>query len=395
MGYDFGRLAPRNGSASVKWSKAIMESMYGRTDLLPLWVADMDFDCAQPIKDALARVASSGIFGYSCRTEEYMDATSGWFSIRHGWDVDKDWLVFSPGVVAGINAIIQQFTSPGDKIILQSPVYHPFFSLIAGNGRLVSDNRLLELGGGDYAMDFEDLERRACDPKAKLLLLCNPHNPVGKVWGRAELERLGDICLANGVLVVADEIHCDLVFKERRHIPFASIKESFATGSITCTAISKTFNLAGLQVSNLIAANGELRSGLEERLETSGIAEPNPFGLAAAVAAYTEGGGWLDEALSYMERNRDFIEDFLRRDIPEITYRKPDGTYLAWLDFRGLGLGNDGLKNMLVEEARVALNQGYIFGSAGSGFARLNFACPRLVLDKALEGIAKAVGKAR
>ncbi|HNV34263.1 MAG TPA: MalY/PatB family protein [Bacillota bacterium] len=395
MGYDFDRLVPKQGSASVKWSKAVMEEINGRGDLLPLWVADMDFDCAGPIKEALAEVASSGTFGYSCRTGEYMEATSGWFSIRHGWDVDKDWLVFSPGVVAGINAIIQQFTRPGDKIILQSPVYHPFFGLVNGNGRIVSDNRLLELGGGDYAMDFEDLERRASDPKAKLLLLCSPHNPVGKVWSRAELERLGDICLANGVLVVADEIHCDLVFRERRHVPFASIKESFAMGSITCTAISKTFNLAGLQISNLIAVNGKLRERLKERLETCGISEPNPFGLAAAVAAYTEGGGWLDEALSYMEKNRDLMADFLGREIPEITYRRPDGTYLAWLDFRSMGLGDAGLRGMLVDDARLALNQGYIFGESGSGFARLNFACPRFILEKALENIRGAVARRR
>jgi len=389
--YDFDKTADRAGSGSVKWSDSIMEGMHGRRGLLPLWVADMDFDCAEPIMRAVAQTASSGIFGYTYRTDDYADAVKGWFLRRHGWRIESDWMVYSPGVVTGINAIIQEFTSPGEKVIIQSPVYHPFAHSIENNGRKVLDNRLVELGGGDYGINFEDLERKASDPLARMILLCSPHNPVGKVWTRAELERLGEICISNGVIVVSDEIHCDLVYEGHAHVPFSSLRKDFEGNCITCTAAGKTFNLAGLQMANLIVSDPEKRDALVRRMEANGIQEPTPFGLKAAIAAYSHGDEWLEQVLSYLQGNIDFMDSFFKENVPEVVFRKPDGTYLAWLDFRALGLGNEGLARMITYEAGLALNHGYIFGEAGSGFERLNFACSRTTLEKALLGIEKGV----
>lgn len=391
MHYDFDRFADRAGSASVKWSDSIMEDMNGRKGLLPLWVADMDFDCAKPIMEALTQTASSGIFGYAYRTDDYAEAVKGWFLRRHGWKMESDWIVYSPGVVTGINAVIQEFTLPGEKVIIQSPVYHPFAHSITNNGRAILDNRLIELGGGDYAMDFDDLEKKASDPLAKVILLCNPHNPVGKVWTGPELERLGEICVSNGVMVVSDEIHCDLVYKGNKHIPFSGIRDNFRDSCISCTAVGKTFNLAGLQMANLIISDPAKRKALERRMEANGIQEPTPFGLKAAIAAYSHGDEWLDQVLSYLEGNIGFMGSFIEEKVPEVTFRKPDGTYLAWLDFRALGLGNEGLARLITDVAGLALNHGYVFGEAGSGFERLNFACSRSTLEKALIGIERAV----
>ena len=391
MHYDFDRFADRAGSGSVKWSDSIMEEIDGRKGLLPLWVADMDFDCAEPIMRAVAQAASSGIFGYTYRTEDYAEAVKGWFMRRHGWRIQSDWIVYSPGVVTGINAVIQEFTLPGEKVIIQSPVYHPFAHSIENNGRTILDNRLVELGGGDYGIDFEDLERKASDPLAKLILLCNPHNPVGKVWTRPELERLWEICISNGVIVVSDEIHCDLVYEGHEHVPFSSIREDFKENCIACTAAGKTFNLAGLQMANLLVSDPEKRKTLVRRMEANGIQEPTPFGLKAAIAAYSQGDEWLDQVLSYLQDNINFMGSFIEEKVPEVSFRKPDGTYLAWLDFRALGLGNEGLARMIADEAGLALNHGYIFGVAGSGFERLNFACSRSTLEKALMGVERAV----
>lgn len=390
MRYDFDRHIERRGTCSVKWSDEIMRQMNGRTGLTPLWVADMDFACPQPVIDAVIEEARRGVYGYSYRTDGYFESFIGWNERRHDWKVERDWLIYSAGVVTALNAAVQEFTEEGDKVIIQPPVYHPFFYSVRNNRRQVLENTLRELPGGDYAMDFDGLEKMASDPKAKLAILCSPHNPVGKVWSEGELRRFGEICLANGVLVIADEIHSDLIFKGRRHVPFATLSEDFARRSITCTAPSKTFNMAGLQVSNLIVPDDGLRKALSERMEANGIEEPGIFGVVAAEAAYRHGEEWLAQALDYMESNAEFIGDFVRRRMPRVGYRKPDGTYLAWLDFRGMGLDEDALKELVVDKAGLALNLGTMFGPSGSGFARLNFSCTKALLEDSMSRLASS-----
>lgn len=386
----FDRITPRTGSSSIKWSSEAMQRINGRGDLLPMWIADMDFDCAEPIMKAIAEVAAQGMFGYSYRTKDYFKAITGWFAKRHGWRVDEDWLLYSSGVVAGLNAIIQEFTEPGDSVIVQSPVYHPFFSCILENGRAVSDNALVEEGKGKYGIDFDDLKKRAADPRTKLMLFCNPHNPVGMVWSRDEVYELGRICVDNNVLIVADEIHSDLVFEGKKHTPFMSLCEEFADSSIACTAISKTFNLAGLQTANLIVKNEKIRKALEKRLSMNGIEEPNVFGTAAAIAAYEEGGKWLDDALVYLSGNANELGELIAGSMPRVVYRKPDGTYLAWLDFRAYDLAEPELRKIIVEKAGIAVSMGGMFGDKGKGFVRLNFACPRQSLKDAVSRLSSA-----
>lgn len=390
MRYDFDRHIERRGTCSVKWSDEIMRQMNGKSGLTPFWVADMDFACPQPVIGAVMEEARRGIYGYSYRTDRYFESFIRWNERRHGWKVDRDWTVYSPGVVTALNAIVQEFTEAGDKIIIQPPVYHPFFYSVRNNGRQVLENTLKELPGGDYIMDFEGLQQMASDPKAKLAILCSPHNPVGRVWREDELRRFGEICLANGILVVADEIHSDLVFEGYRHIPFATLSEDFARHSITCTAPSKTFNMAGLQVSNLVVPDEGIRKALSERMEANGIEEPGIFGVVAAEAAYSHGEEWLAQLLCYLEANADLIGSSIAGSMPGVAYRKPQGTYLAWLDFRGMGLDEAALKHLLVDRAGLALNLGAMFGSSGSGFARLNFGCPRPLLSECLSRMVSA-----
>jgi cystathionine beta-lyase len=390
MHYDFDRHIERRGSCSVKWSDEIMSQINGKAGLTPLWVADMDFACPQPVIDAVIEEARRGIYGYSYRTDRYFESFVRWNERRHGWKIDRDWTIYSSGVVTALNAIVQEFTEAGDKVIIQPPVYHPFFYSVRNNGRQVMENTLKELPGGDYAMDFESLQKMASDPKAKLAILCNPHNPVGRVWREDELRRFGEICLSNGILVVSDEIHSDLILSGHKHMPFATLSADFAKGSITCTAPSKTFNIAGLQVSNLIVPDEGIRKALSERMEANGIEEPNIFGVVAAEAAYSHGEEWLGQLLSYLEVNAELVGKFVSESMPGVAYRKPEGTYLAWLDFRGMGMDEGALKHLLVDKAGLALNLGAMFGSSGSGFARLNFGCPRPLLTDYLSRLASA-----
>lgn len=390
MHYDFDRHIERRGSCSVKWSDEIMSQINGKAGLTPLWVADMDFACPQPVIDAVIEEARRGIYGYSYRTDRYFESFVRWNERRHGWKIDRDWTIYSSGVVTALNAIVQEFTEAGDKVIIQPPVYHPFFYSVRNNGRQVIENTLKELPGGDYAMDFESLQKMASDPKAKLAILCSPHNPMGRVWREDELRRFGEICLSNGILVVSDEIHSDLILSGHKHMPFATLSADFAKGSITCTAPSKTFNIAGLQVSNLIVPDEGIRKALSERMEANGIEEPNIFGVVAAEAAYSHGEEWLGQLLSYLEVNAELVGKFVSESMPGVAYRKPEGTYLAWLDFRGMGMDEGALKHLLVDKAGLALNLGAMFGSSGSGFARLNFGCPRPLLTDYLSRLASA-----
>ncbi|HEY8910142.1 MAG TPA: MalY/PatB family protein [Desulfosporosinus sp.] len=387
MNYDFNRVIDRQNTNAIKLD--FTKTVFGTDDVLPMWVADMDFEAPQQVIEALLTKAKHGIFGYSDGTESYYEAVIGWMSRRHNWRIEKDWICFSPGVVPALIWLVRAFVKPGEKVVLQSPVYPPFFRSIESNGAELLNNPL-KLENGRYVIDFEDLEEKL-KSGAKMLILCNPHNPVGRVWNREELIRIGELCLKYQVIVVADEIHSDLVLPGQTHIPFATLSEEVAMNSIVCTAPSKTFNLAGLQTSNIIIPNPEYRRVFKEMLTQNGMGLPNVFGLVAMEAAYNEGEGWLDQLLEYLQENVKFLVHYLERNIPRVKVIIPEGTYLVWLDFRELGLKPKALQAFLLKEAHVAMNAGYTFGPGGEGFERLNIACPRSVLQEGLERIAQAV----
>jgi cystathionine beta-lyase len=389
LNYDFDRVIDRYRSNSIKWDFA--ESIFGSADVLPMWVADMDFEAPRPVIEALISKARHGIFGYADGTESYYEAIIGWMRRRHNWRIEKDWVCFSPGVVPALLWLVRAFVKPGEKVILQSPVYPPFFRSIESNGAELLNNRLM-YENGRYIIDFNDLEQKIRSG-AKMLILCNPHNPVGRVWEREELIKIGELCLQYQVLVVSDEIHSDLIFSGHRHIPFASLSEELAMNSIVCTAPSKTFNLAGLQTSNIIIPNPKLRKTFKEILSVNGIGHPNIFGLVAMEAAYNEGEEWLDKLLGYLEENVRVLLKYLESNIPKVKGIVPEGTYLVWLDFKGLGMPPKELQEFLLKKARVAMNAGYTFGPGGEGFERLNIACPRSVLEEGLLRIAQAINE--
>ena len=386
--YDFDTAVERRGTASVKWD--LVDRLFSGHDLLPLWVADMDFASPQPVIEALVRRAQHGVFGYTACMDGYYDAAIAWTGERHGWQVQKDWLVFCPGVVPALNMAVQAFTSPGGGVIIQQPVYYPFMRSILGNGRRVVNNPL-RLSGGRYEMDFDDLARKARDPDAKLMILCSPHNPVGRVWTRPELEQLGAICCENNITVVADEIHADLVLPGHQHTAFASLSEDCLQAAITCTSPSKTFNLAGLHTAHAIIADPEKRDAFSKALVQSGLQWPNAFGTVAHEAAYRSGGPWLEQLLRYLKDNLEFLKGFIAGHLPQVQVIEPEATYLVWLDCRALGLDWQGLKNLMQQQAGVALDEGYIFGHEGRGFERINIACPRSILRECLERMAAAV----
>ena len=384
----FDKVIDRMGTQSAKWNQ------YDE-DVLPLWVADMDFQSPQPIIDAIFERTKHGIFGYSYYYAEYFTAILNWFKRHYNWDIAQEWLAFTPGVIPAINIAIQAFTNPGDKIIIQNPVYYPFFGTIKNNGRQIQYNPL-QLNNGRYEMNLEDLKEKVKDPRANVLILCNPHNPVGRVWSREELIELGEICIENKTLIISDEIHCDLVYPGYEHINFALIKDEFAMNSITCTSLSKTFNLAGLQLSTIIIPNPELHKNFANSVERVFLPEeygylPNSLSLAAYTAGYEKCDDWLTSLLSYIDKNLEFLKLFLKNNIPQIEVIEPEGTYLVWLDFRNLGIANDQLEKFLVEKAKVALDDGSKFGKGGEGFQRMNIACPRSILDEALKRIERGI----
>lgn len=385
--YNFDQIIDRRQTSSVKWD--FNQRVFGRGDILPMWVADMDFSAPEAVVEALVNRAKHGIYGYSDGMDSYYQALIDWMQVRHGWEIQRDWISFSPGIVPALNELVRCLTRPGDKILVQFPVYPPFFQAIQNHEReLVSSQLTLE--NGRYAIDFADLEEKfACG--VKMMILCNPHNPVGRVWDRVELERLGQLCLAHGVLVISDEIHSDLIYEGYRHIPFASLSPELALHSIVCTAPSKTFNLAGLQTSNLIIPNAKYRQAYRASLDLTGIHHPNLFGMTAMEAAYRQGGDWLDQLMTYLLGNRKFINSFLSQELPQIKVIQPEGTYLIWLDFRALGMNPKALQKFLVHEAGVGLSAGYLFGPGGEGFARLNLGCARSVLAEGLQRIKTAV----
>ena len=336
---------------------------------------------------ALREKTEHGIFGYSAADQTYYDALAAWFERGFGYRVEKEWVTQSPGVVFAIAAAIRAFTSEGDGVLIQRPVYYPFSNMIRGNGRVIINNQLTLLGGR-YYIDFDDFERKIVENSVKLFIFCSPHNPVGRVWQRGELVRLGEICLKHSCLVVSDEIHCDFVYPGSRHTVFASILPEFAENTVTCTAPSKTFNLPGLQVSNIIIQNSEVRVKFAKEIRGTGFDEMNILVLAACRGAYARGEGWLDALRAYLAGNLDFLRAFLLENVPQVKLIEPDGTYLVWLDFRELGLTARELDRLIVEKARLWLDGGSMFGEEGAGFQRINIACPRAVLRRALERLA-------
>lgn len=373
---------------SVKWDHT--EAIFEKEDLLPMWVADMDFRAPQPVIDALTTRIQHGIFGYSMPTENTKSAIQGWLNRRHQWPIQQDWIVFTPGVVPALSAAVNTYTEKGDKVVIQSPVYYPFRDMVEKSEREVVDNPLVRRNG-KYEMDFNDLETKIADPEVKMLLLCNPHNPVGRVWKKEELRKLAELCLANHVLIVSDDIHFDLIFKGYEHTLISSLSNEIAANTITCIAPSKTFNLAGMQLSTIIIPDEEKREKFNAYMGKLGLFAPSPFGITAVEAAYNHGEEWLDDLMDYLQENLSYLTTFINERLPQIDVIEPEGTYLVWLDFTKLNMSHEELEQFVQGEARLALDEGYIFGEGGKGFERINIACPQSVLQEGLERLEKAI----
>jgi cystathionine beta-lyase len=385
---DFDTVIDRRNTSCLKFDFAKKRGM--PEDVLPLWVADMDFKTSSYIQDALTAQAEHGIYGYTESTDSYFEAVHDWILQHYDWEVSEKWLVKTPGIVYALAMAVQAFTEKGDAVLIQQPVYYPFSGVIRDNGRRIVSNSLVYDGNGGYTMDFEDFEKKIMDEKVKLFFLCNPHNPVGRVWNRDELEKVGDICEKHGVVVVSDEIHADFVWK-KKHLVLANLKENYKDFVITATAPSKTFNIAGLQVSNLFIPNPELKKKLIGAIDASGYSQLNAAGLIAAEAAYRHGEEWYQAMKAYVKSNIAYTAQYLRENIPQLKMIEPEGTYLVWIDCRGLGLSNQQLEDLIVQKAGLWLDSGIIFGDDGRGFQRINIACPRATLTLALEKLKKAV----
>ena len=395
MRYDFDEVCDRKNTGCVKWDN--VRTMFGSEEVIPMWVADMDFPVAQPIIEALQKRAGHRFYGYTQPDPSVIEAVVDRMQRKFDWKIEPEWIVFTPGVVPALHIAVRSLTHPGDEIILQEPVYYPFFPAIRSSGCQVVTNNL-RLSNDRYEMDYADLESKFL-PKTgmmpmpnriKALILCNPQNPVGRHWSKEEITRLGEIVIRNGSIVVSDEIHCEILYRGYKHTPFASISEEFAQNSIVCMAPSKTFSLAGLGTSTIIIPNKKLRA---EYVNTrAGILPgPNLFGYTALEAAYRYGDEWLEQVLDYLQGNLEFLTDYFGKKIPRIKVIQPQGTYLVWLDCRKLGLDDLSLRSFMREKAKVGLDDGFLFGNSGKGFQRMNIACPRSILSEALQRIESAV----
>jgi cysteine-S-conjugate beta-lyase len=394
MKYDFDQIWNRKNTDSAKWGS--LERMFGSDDVIPMWVADMDFPVAQPILDALKNRVEHPFYGYTFPDAGVTEAVVERMRMKFNWEIDPEWIVYTPGVIPALNVAIRAITHPSDGIILQEPAYFPFFSAVNSSGCHIQNNQVTQVGNL-YEMDYDDLEKKlSIEPgmrgpnRNKAIIFCNPHNPIGRLWTRDEVSRMGEIVIGSGGVVIADEIHCEILMKGYKHTPFATISEEFAQNSITCMSPSKTFNLPGLEISTIIIPNRKLR---DEFTSTRAGILPNPnlFGYVALEAGYRYGDEWLEQVLDYLQGNLDFINDFIGENIPQIKVTEHQGTYLLWLDFRELSLDNESLRTFMREKAKVGLNEGYTFGESGSGFLRMNFACPRSIVQEALTRIEKAV----
>ena len=387
MKYDFDEVVERRGTGCLKYDFA--KERGKKEDVLPLWVADMDFKTVPAVTKRLQKAVEHGIYGYSDSKEDYFAAVSGWYRDHFDWNTKQEWMIKTPGVVFALAAAVRAYTEKGDAVLIQQPVYYPFRQVIESNDRkLVSSD--LVLRDGHYEIDFEDFEAKIKEHQIHLFLLCSPHNPVGRVWKEWELRKIGEICLKYQVVVVSDEIHSDFVYPGNKHYVFASIEPEFEKISVICTAPSKTFNLAGLQVSNIFIADEGLRKKFIRAVDQAGYSQVNLMGLVACQAAYEEGAEWLLQLKEYLLGNLSFVREYLKENLPEVKLIEPEGTYLIWLDFEALGLERKELE-ALIDKAGLWLDSGDIFGAAGRGFERINVACPRSVLTEALERLARVV----
>ena len=385
MKYNFDTITPRKNTNSLKYDYASKKNL--PTDLLPLWVADMDFPSPKPVIDALIEKSKHGIFGYSDTTDDYDHVLKQWFKNQYNWPIDSEWLVKTPGVVYAINMAIHAYTNPNDYILIQEPVYYPFRESIEKNHRNIIVNELVYTNQHHYAIDFDDFEDKIKTYHVKLFILSNPHNPVGRVFTHKELEKLGRICLKHNVLVLSDEIHQDFIYPGHQHVVFAGINDAFAQISITCTSPSKTFNLAGLQLSNIFIPNPKLRKAFLCALAQSGYSQPNIMGIVSCQAAYEHGHEWLIQLKNYLFENLAFTRNYLKAHLPSVHLIEPEGTYLIWLDFSSLNLSDEVIRKKMLYDAKVWLDDGTMFGQGGSGFQRINIACPRAILEQALKQI--------
>ena len=384
--YDFDQLIPRRGTNSVKWDEE------PAADILPMWVADMDFRTAPCVVEALRRRVEHGIYGYATVPESYYGAVTSWFARRHGWTPGADWILPVTGVIPALSAILRALTRPGDRVLVLTPVYNHFFIAIDNSGCSAAECELT-YGDNRYTVDFDALERRAADPAVKLMLLCNPHNPAGRVWTPEELRRIGDICLRRDILVVADEIHCELVMPGFRYTPFASLSEEFARRSVTCASPSKAFNLAGMQIANIVSADADVRTGIDRAINDNEVCDVNPFGVEALMAAYDRGEEWLDRLREYLADNYRMLCGFFAEYLPQYPVLPLEGTYLVWIDCRTTGVSSEQIAARLLAEAKLMISPGTIYGPGGEDFIRLNIACPRSLLEEGLLRLRKVLGR--
>ena len=387
MKFNFDKIIDRTNNFSAKWSE--MNKNFGTNNLLPMWVADMDFLTAPCVMEALKDRLEQGVFGYTTRPSSYNESIVNWLDNRFSWKINQEWLMFSPAVITSISLLIQNLTQKNDKIMIQEPVYSPFHSIVESNERNLVISPLVKLDDGSYVMDYEDIEAKIKD--VKVFILCNPHNPVGRVWTREELTRLGEICLKHNVLVISDEIHSDIILKNHKHTPFASISKEFRENTITCMAPTKTFNLAGLQSSFLVISNPYYYEVMDKAFSILDIKRNNAFSLVATEAAYNYGEDWLYELIKYIEDNVDFAIDYIKNHMPQLKVKKPEGTYLLWVDFSNLNVDKKDLKNALINKGRIALSDGSSFGIGGDGYYRINLACPRSMVLEGLKRIEFAI----
>lgn len=388
MKYNFDEIIERRGTNSYKWDLAKEDGV------LPMWVADMDFPTAPSIIEALQKRVAHGIFGYTLVPVSYYNAIINWFARRHQWQIERDWILYTSGVVPALSCTLKAVTMPGEKVLVQTPVYNCFFSSIKNNGCEVVENELRRVGNYTYEIDFEDFERKCADEKTTAFILCNPHNPAGRVWKKEELERMNDICLKHGVKVIADEIHCDLVMPDYQYTPFANISDACRDNSVTLNSPTKAFNIAGLQIANIICPNAALRRRIDRAININEVCDVNPFGVIALQAAYNEGEEWLDKLNQYLWENYQALKDFFTTELPQVRVTRLEGTYLVWLDILGIELSSDEAYEQLMQDGKVFVCSGTLYGrKAGQGFLRVNIACPRNTLMQGLARIGRVLSQ--
>ena len=387
MKYDFDEIVNRRGTNSVKWDEAKEEGV------IPMWVADMDFKAAPCILEALKKRVDHGVFGYTIVPDSYYESITSWFERRHQWHIERDWIIYTSGVVPAISAIIKALTEPGDKVLVQTPVYNCFFSSIRNNGCTIAENALVRKGNS-YEIDFDDFERRAADEKTKVFLLCNPHNPAGRVWTPEELSRMNDICLRHSVKVIADEIHCELVMPGHEFTPFAAVSKACQDNCITTNSPTKSFNIAGLQIANIITSNAEDRQKIDRAININEVCDVNPFGVIALQAAYNEGEDWIDQLNVYLWENYQALKAFFKDNLPQLEVIDLEGTYLVWVNVRATGMTGNELTEKLLKEGKVFVNRGTMYGeTAGEDYIRINIAMPRSLMLEGLKRMKDVIDK--